>query len=48
MTTLPLINQNWGVLDVSRIVYGIDEDRHVVHVLDIEHLSVIYYRPQRG
>jgi mRNA interferase RelE/StbE len=30
-----------------RIVYRIDEDHHVVHVLDIDHRSEIYRRPQR-
>jgi mRNA interferase RelE/StbE len=30
-----------------RVVYRIDEDHHVVHVLDIDHRSEIYRRPQR-
>ena len=30
-----------------RIVYRIDEDSHVVHILDIGHRSEIYHRPQR-
>jgi mRNA interferase RelE/StbE len=30
-----------------RIVYRIDEDSRVVHVLDIDHRSEIYRRPQR-
>jgi mRNA interferase RelE/StbE len=30
-----------------RIVYRIDEDSHVVHVLDIDHRSEIYRRPLR-
>jgi mRNA interferase RelE/StbE len=30
-----------------RIVYRIDEDNRVVHVLDIGHRSEIYRRPQR-
>jgi mRNA interferase RelE/StbE len=30
-----------------RIVYRIDEDHHVVHLLDIDHRSEIYRRPQR-
>jgi len=30
-----------------RIGYRIDEDHHVVHVLDIDHRSEIYRRPQR-
>jgi mRNA interferase RelE/StbE len=30
-----------------RIVYRIDEISHVVHVLDVEHRSEIYRRPQR-
>jgi mRNA interferase RelE/StbE len=29
------------------IVYRIDEDHHVVHVLDIDHRSEIYHRSQR-
>ena len=29
-----------------RIVYRIDESRRVVHVLDIDHRSEIYHRPQ--
>ena len=29
-----------------RIVYGIEEDSRVVHVLDIDHRSEIYHRPQ--
>ena len=28
-----------------RIVYRIDKDSHVVHVLDIDHRSEIYHRP---
>lgn len=30
-----------------RIVYRIDENGRVVHVLDIDHRSEIYRRPQR-
>lgn len=30
-----------------RIVYHVDENSHVVHVLDIDHRSDIYRRPQR-
>jgi mRNA interferase RelE/StbE len=30
-----------------RIVYRIDENYRVVHVLDIDHRSEIYHRPQR-
>jgi mRNA interferase RelE/StbE len=30
-----------------RIVYRIDQDHHVVYVLDIDHRSEIYHRPQR-
>lgn len=30
-----------------RIVYRIDESRNVVHVLDIDHRSEIYHRPQQ-
>ena len=29
-----------------RIVYRIDEDTHTVHVLDVDHRSEIYHRPQ--
>ena len=29
-----------------RVVYRIDEDAHIVHVLDIDHRSEIYHRPQ--
>jgi len=29
-----------------RIVYRIDEESHIVHVLDIDHRSEIYRRPQ--
>ena len=29
-----------------RIVYRIDEDSHIVHVLDIDHRSEIYRHPQ--
>ena len=29
-----------------RIVYRIDEDSHIVQVLDIDHRSEIYHRPQ--
>ena len=29
-----------------RIVYRIDEDSHIVHVLDIDHRSEIYRRPE--
>ncbi len=30
-----------------RIIYRIDEDHRVVHVLDIDHRSEIYHRPQQ-
>jgi mRNA interferase RelE/StbE len=30
-----------------RIVYRIDENSRVVHVLDIDHRSEIYHRPQQ-
>jgi mRNA interferase RelE/StbE len=30
-----------------RIVYRIDENHHVVHVLHIDHRTEIYHRPQR-
>jgi mRNA interferase RelE/StbE len=30
-----------------RIVYRIDETSHVVHVLDVNHRSEIYRRPQK-
>jgi len=30
-----------------RIVYRTDENSHVVHVLDVDHRSEIYHRPQR-
>jgi mRNA interferase RelE/StbE len=30
-----------------RIVYRIDDDSRIVHVLDIDHRSEIYHRPQR-
>jgi mRNA interferase RelE/StbE len=30
-----------------RIVYRIDENSRVVHVVDIDHRSEIHYRPQR-
>jgi mRNA interferase RelE/StbE len=30
-----------------RIVYRIDEDSRIVHVLDIHHRSEIYHRPQQ-
>lgn len=30
-----------------RVVYRIDEDNRVVHVLDVGHRSEIYRRPQR-
>jgi mRNA interferase RelE/StbE len=30
-----------------RIVYRIDETSHVVHVLDVDHRSEIYRRPQK-
>jgi mRNA interferase RelE/StbE len=30
-----------------RIVYRIDEDSRIVHVLDIDHRSEIYHRPQQ-
>jgi mRNA-degrading endonuclease RelE of RelBE toxin-antitoxin system len=30
-----------------RIVYRIDENSRMVHVLDIDHRSEIYHRPQR-
>ena len=30
-----------------RIVYRIDENNRVVHVLDIDHRAEIYHRPQR-
>jgi mRNA interferase RelE/StbE len=30
-----------------RIAYRIGENSHVVHVLDVDHRSEIYHRPQR-
>jgi mRNA-degrading endonuclease RelE of RelBE toxin-antitoxin system len=30
-----------------RVVYRIDEDSRIVHVLDIDHRSEIYHRPQQ-
>ena len=30
-----------------RIVYRIDENSRVVHILDVDHRSEIYHRPQR-
>jgi ParE toxin of type II toxin-antitoxin system, parDE len=30
-----------------RIVYRIDENSRIVHVLDIDHRSAIYHRPQQ-
>lgn len=29
-----------------RIIYRIDENAHIVHVLDIDHRLEIYHRPQ--
>ena len=30
-----------------RIVYRIEENRRIVHVLDVDHRSEIYHRPQQ-
>ena len=30
-----------------RVVYRIDESSHIVHVLDVDHRSEIYHRPQQ-
>jgi mRNA interferase RelE/StbE len=30
-----------------RIVYQIDEDSHIAHVLDVDHRLEIYHRPQQ-
>jgi hypothetical protein len=36
-----------GPPSVDTIVYRIDEDHRIVHVLDIDHRSEIYHRPQQ-
>jgi mRNA-degrading endonuclease RelE of RelBE toxin-antitoxin system len=39
--------RTWLRRGTYRIVYRIDESSRVVHVLDIDHRSEIYHRPQR-
>jgi mRNA-degrading endonuclease RelE of RelBE toxin-antitoxin system len=43
----PLAGCHGGLRGTYRIVYRIDENSHVVHVLDIDHRSEIYHRQQR-
>ena len=43
----PLAGCHGARRGTSRIVYRIDEKSRVVHVLDIDHRSEIYHRPQR-
>jgi mRNA interferase RelE/StbE len=42
----PLVGCHGARRGTYRIVYRIDEDSHIVHVLDIDHRSEIYRRPQ--
>ena len=42
----PLHGCHGALRGTYRIVYRIDEDTHTVHVLDIDHRSDIYHRPQ--
>jgi mRNA interferase RelE/StbE len=43
----PLAGCHGGRRGTHRIVYGIDESRRVVHVLDIDRRPEIYRRPPR-
>jgi mRNA interferase RelE/StbE len=42
----PLSGRHGARRGTYRIVYRIDENRHVVHILDIDHRSEIYHRPR--
>ena len=42
----PLVGCHGARRGTYRIVYRIDEDSHIVHILDIDHRSEIYRRPQ--
>ena len=42
----PLVGCHGTRRGTYRIVYRMDEDSHIVHVLDIDHRSEIYRRPQ--
>jgi mRNA interferase RelE/StbE len=42
----PLAGCHGALRGTYRIVYRIDENARVVHVLDIDHRSEIYHRPQ--
>jgi mRNA interferase RelE/StbE len=41
----PLVGCHGAPRGTYRIVYQIDENNHVVHVLDIDHRSELYRRP---
>jgi mRNA interferase RelE/StbE len=41
----PLVGCHGAQRGTYRIVYQIDENNHVVHVLDVDHRSEIYRRP---
>jgi mRNA interferase RelE/StbE len=42
----PLAGGHGARRGTYRVVYRIDEDVHIIHVLDIDHRSEIYHRPQ--
>jgi mRNA-degrading endonuclease RelE of RelBE toxin-antitoxin system len=42
----PLVGCHGARRGTYRIIYRIDEDSQIVHVLDIDHRSEIYRRPQ--
>ena len=42
----PLVGCHGARRGTYLIVYRIDEDSHIVHILDIDHRSEIYRRPQ--
>ena len=43
----PLAGCHGALRGTYRIVYRIDENSHVVHVLDVEHRTEIYHRPHQ-
>ena len=43
----PLAGCHGALRGTYRIVYRIDENSRIVHVLDIDHRSAIYHRPQQ-
>jgi ParE toxin of type II toxin-antitoxin system, parDE len=45
--TAPTLAHTGALRGTYRVFYRIDEDSRIVHVLDIDHRSEIYHRPQQ-